>query len=158
MMGIYVIVTKWHIHVWWVFAICNVSWWRHQIKWKYFPCYWPFVWGIHRSTVNSPHKGQWRGALMFSLICALNKWLSKQSWGWWFETSSCSLRRHYTPHTTKLLGGILVSLRPSVCPSIRPSVLRPSRIPCLLCSAYSSGWIHFIFVHLIKQLQKVCCI
>ena len=24
--------------------------------------------GIHRSPVNSPHKGQWRGALMFSLI------------------------------------------------------------------------------------------
>ena len=39
------------------------------IKWKYFPCYWPFVRGIHRSPVNSPHKGQWRGALMFSLIC-----------------------------------------------------------------------------------------
>ena len=26
--------------------------------------------GIHRSPVNSPHKDQWRGALMFSLICA----------------------------------------------------------------------------------------
>ena len=26
--------------------------------------------GIHRSPVNSPHKGQWRGALRFSLICA----------------------------------------------------------------------------------------
>ena len=26
--------------------------------------------GIHRSPVNSPHKGQWRGALMFPLICA----------------------------------------------------------------------------------------
>ena len=35
------------------------------IKWKHFPCYWPFVRGIHRSPVNSPHKGQWRGALMF---------------------------------------------------------------------------------------------
>ena len=45
-----------------------------------------FMQGIHRSPVNSPHKGQWRGALMFSLIYALNKQLSKQSWGWWFET------------------------------------------------------------------------
>ena len=26
--------------------------------------------GIHRSPVNSPQKGQWRGALMFPLICA----------------------------------------------------------------------------------------
>ena len=40
------------------------------IKWKHFPHYWPFVRGIHRSPVNSPHKGQWRGALMFSLMCA----------------------------------------------------------------------------------------
>ena len=40
------------------------------IKWQHFPRYWPFVQGIHRSPVNSPHKGQWRGALMFSLICA----------------------------------------------------------------------------------------
>ena len=30
------------------------------IKWKHFPRYWPFVRGIHRSPVNSPHKGQWR--------------------------------------------------------------------------------------------------
>ena len=40
------------------------------IKWKHFPHNWPFVRGIHRSPVNSPHKGQWRGALMFILICA----------------------------------------------------------------------------------------
>ena len=64
------------------------------IKWKHFPRYWPFVRGIHRSSVNSPHKGHWRGALMFSSICALNKRLSKQSWGWWFEISSRSLWRH----------------------------------------------------------------
>ena len=38
----------------------------------------------------------WRnhGALIFSLICVLNKRLSKQSWDWWFETPSCSLWRH----------------------------------------------------------------
>ena len=35
------------------------------IKWKHFPRYWSFVRGIRRS----PHKGQYRGALMFSLIC-----------------------------------------------------------------------------------------
>ena len=39
------------------------------IKWKHFPRNWPFVRGIHRSLVNSTHKVQWRGALMFSLIC-----------------------------------------------------------------------------------------
>ena len=47
------------------------------IKWKHFPRYWPFVRGIHRSPVNSPHKGQWRGALMFTLICArINGWVN----------------------------------------------------------------------------------
>ena len=35
------------------------------IKWKHFPRYWPFVRGIHRPPVNSPRKGQWRGALIF---------------------------------------------------------------------------------------------
>ena len=40
------------------------------MKWKHFARYWPFVRGIHRSPVNLPHKGQWRGALKFSLICA----------------------------------------------------------------------------------------
>ena len=47
------------------------------IKWKHFLRYWPFVWGIHRSPVNSPHKGQWRGALMFSLIYVwINSWVN----------------------------------------------------------------------------------
>ena len=61
------------------------------IKWKPLPRYWPFVRGIHRSSVNSPHKDQWRGALMcFDVFFdpRLNKRLSKQSWGWWFETPS----------------------------------------------------------------------
>ena len=64
------------------------------IKWKHFPRYCPIVRGIHRSPVNSPHKGQWRGALMFSFDLRLNKRLSKQSWGWWFETPSRSLWRN----------------------------------------------------------------
>ena len=63
------------------------------IKWKHFPRYWPSVRGIHRSPVNSLHKGQWGAALMFSWIC-LNKRLSKQLWGWWFDTPSGSLWRH----------------------------------------------------------------
>ena len=51
---------------------------------------------VGNSTVTGefPSKGQWHGAVMFSLICALNKRLSKQSWGWLFETPSCSLWRH----------------------------------------------------------------
>ena len=40
------------------------------IKRKHFPRYWPFVRGIHPSPLDSLHKDQSRGALMFSLICA----------------------------------------------------------------------------------------
>ena len=47
------------------------------IKWKHFPRYWPFA-----------HKGQWRGALMFSLICAwANVWVNNRDTG--------DLRRHH---------------------------------------------------------------
>ena len=47
------------------------------IKWKRFPRYWPFVRGIHRSPMNSPHKGQWCGASMFSFICPrTNVWVN----------------------------------------------------------------------------------
>ena len=53
------------------------SWWRHQME--TFFAWLAFMRGIHRSPVNSPHKGQWRGALMFPLICSLNNQLSKQS-------------------------------------------------------------------------------
>ena len=65
------------------------------IKWKYFQYHWPFVRGIHRAPVNSPHKGQRCGALMFSLICVWKKkQLSKSSRSWWFETPSHSLWLH----------------------------------------------------------------
>ena len=50
---------------------------------------WPFMRGIHRSRVpvNSPHKGPWRWALMFSFICAwTNNWVNNREAG--------DLRRH----------------------------------------------------------------
>ena len=57
------------------------------IKWRHFPRYWSFVRGIHLSPVNSPHKGQRRGALMFSLICV---WIN----GWVNNREAGDLRRH----------------------------------------------------------------
>ena len=52
------------------------------IKWKHFPRYWPFVRGIQRSLVNSTHKGQRRGTLMFSLICVwINGWVNNREVG-----------------------------------------------------------------------------
>ena len=86
------IVVLWSIF----FRIASLALWRwlHQwryhdhewhddvIKWKHFPRYWPFVREIHRSPVNFPHKGQWRGALMFTLICArINGWVNNHEAG-----------------------------------------------------------------------------
>ena len=61
---------------------CRESWHDDVIKWKHFPRYWSFVRGIHRSPVNSPHKDQWRGALMFCLICVwINGWVNNREAG-----------------------------------------------------------------------------
>ena len=74
------------IVIWTTQAITNIATIRitHDgvIKWKHYPRYWPFVRGIHRSPVNSSHKGLWRGALMFSLICTrINDWVNNREAG-----------------------------------------------------------------------------
>ena len=55
--------------------------------WKHLPRYWPFVRGIHRWPVDSPHKDQWCGTLMFPLICA---WAT----GWANNRDAADLRRN----------------------------------------------------------------
>ena len=67
------------------------------IKWKQFPRYWPFVRGIHRSPVNSLHKGQWRGALKFSLICV---WIN----GWVNNGEAGDLWRHLAHYDVTVMG------------------------------------------------------
>ena len=57
------------------------------IKWKHFPRYRPFVRGI-----NPAQRPVTRSFDIFFDL-RLNKRLSKQSWGWWFETLSCPLWR-----------------------------------------------------------------
>ena len=64
------------------------------IKWKHFPRYWPFVWGIHRSPVNSLHNRPVTRSFDIFFDLRLNKRLSKQSWGWWFETLPCPFWCH----------------------------------------------------------------
>ena len=48
--------------------------------------------------MNSPHKGQWRGALVFSLICVwLNSWLNNREVG--------DLRRHRGHYDVNVMSG-----------------------------------------------------
>ena len=99
-----------------------------------FPRYWPFVRGIHRLPVNSPHKGQWRGALMFSLICAwINGWLSNREAG--------DLRNHRGHYDVIIMGCVPMFPSPylpqSLCSPVpmfpSPDVPQPY-IPQFLCS------------------------
>ena len=61
------------------------QWWRHQME--SFSRYWPFMRGIQRSPTASFHKGQWRGALIFSLIYT---WTN----GWANNRGAGDLRHH----------------------------------------------------------------
>ena len=84
----------------WTFDICKSfllsAYNNHDdvIKWKHFPRYWPFVRGIYRS--NSPHKDQWRRALVFSFICVwINFWVNNRDFG--------DLRRHRAHYGVTLM-------------------------------------------------------
>ena len=92
------------------------------IKWKHFPHYWPFVREIHRWPVNSPHNGQWRGALRASLICAwINVWVNNRDAG--------DLRRHRAHYDVIAMSMVIVQpdLYHGHCRRIKGSwyILRP---------------------------------
>ena len=86
----------WSGHVLFFDALC---YYPHEdvIKWKHFPRHWLFVREIHRSPVNYPHKGQWRGTLMFSLIFA---WTN----GWVNNTDTNALRCHRAHYGVTAMG------------------------------------------------------
>ena len=75
------------------FAVPEIfTWWRHKME--------TFSALLALCAGNSPITGEflaqrpvtWSFGVYFDLF--LNKWLSKQSWGWWFETPSRPLWRH----------------------------------------------------------------
>ena len=80
----------------WVMAVLHGTSHGDIIKQRHFPCYWPFVRGIHQSLVDSPHKGQWHRALMFSLICA---WTN----GWANNQDASDLRRLHTNYDVTVM-------------------------------------------------------
>ena len=75
------------------------------IKWNHFPPSWPFVTG--ESPAQRPVTRSFD--VLYDLY--LNKRLSKQSWGWWFETPSRPLWRHrngyWIPVHTQIPTGML---------------------------------------------------
>ena len=73
------------------------TWWRHQME--TFSALLAICVGIHRSPANSPHKGQWRGALMFSLICV---WIN----GWVNNREAGDLRRYHAHYDVTLMASL----------------------------------------------------
>ena len=82
------------------------------IKWKHFPRYWSFVRGIYRSPVDFSREGQWRGALMFSLMCVwTNAWANSRYTG--------DLRRHDAYHISAMTDScdsVLTGTGGTACP------------------------------------------
>ena len=135
------------------------------IKWIHFPSYWPFVRGIHLSPVNSPHKGQWRGALVFSLICVWKKnaWVHNRGAG--------DLRRHLSHYdvivmiSSVFMGGGGGGGDIDHCPACRTSliatrfwvVLICPIIKCLTVLRVFFYFVWFEFIHHNFQLYFELC-
>ena len=103
---------------------------HYVINWKHFPRYWPFARRIHWSPVNSPHKGQWRGALMFSVSHAwINGWINNREAG--------DLRRYRTHCDVILMVKWFVSMQVGMeipqsgdCPC---HCAGPDMVMCAMC-------------------------
>ena len=81
--------------------ICSTEldpWWRHQME--TFSALLALCAGNSPVPVNSPHKGQWRGVLMFSLICArINDWVNNREAG--------DLRRHCGHYDVSVMSSLV---------------------------------------------------
>ena len=85
-------------------GVCEPAWWRHEMETfsaLLFIC-------VGNSPVpgNSPHKGQLRGAFMFSLICVgINGWVNNRKDG--------DLRRHRAYYDVIVMGSVMLELASS---------------------------------------------
>ena len=87
--------------IWYFWDHCHIevkvlnACWRHQMK--TFSALLALCAGNSPVLVNSAHNGQWRGALMFSLICAwINDWANNREAG--------DLRRHRGHYNVIVMG------------------------------------------------------
>ena len=88
----------------------DYTWWRHQME--TFSTLLAICAGNSPVPVNSPHKGQWRGALVFSLICARkNGWVNNRETG--------DLRRHRDHYDVTVMSRYCVCMCTLMLPSLR---------------------------------------
>ena len=83
-----------------LFPLLLWTWWRHQME--TFSALLAICAGNSPVPVNSPHKSQWRGALMFTLICArINGWVNNSEAG--------DLRRYRTHYDVILMKSVMMA-------------------------------------------------
>ena len=103
--------------------------------------YWPFVRGIQRSPVNFPDRGQWRGVLVFCLICAwINGWVNNRAVG-----DSRHYRAHYD--VTVMFRDVLLDFRPlcALCVSSHTRLLNSS----IACKQFYLQVVFYMLISLI---------
>ena len=83
---------KTNMHCAWPSIALNYIWWRHEME--TFSALLALCAGNSPVTSEFPSQRQVASSFDVFFDLHLNKWLSKQSRGWWFETPSCSLWRH----------------------------------------------------------------
>ena len=105
------------------------------IKWKQFPRYWPYG----EFTVNGEFPTQRPVTRSFDVFFDLcpNKWLSKQLWGWWFETPSGPLCRHSNKSNNVQI--CLTRSHRMFFASIRPYILNSDRYAFWFCIFFDNA-------------------
>ena len=91
----------------------------------------------------------------YSKACMGRVWKSEMSTCWIVLKEYWHVVGFYTPRFNEVERGY-TGFTSSICLSVCPSVCLWTE-SCPLCIFNNTRRIHFIFTHLIKQLQKVCC-
>ena len=123
---------------------CVLCFMKNVIKLKQFPLNWPFVRAIDQSRWIPPHKGQWRGALVFSLICV---WIN----GWVNNLEADDLRRHRGHYDVIVMWCGLCRNQAfnaafyGLLYRIYASRVSSSPLPAVTDGYYTPGYIGFVF-------------
>ena len=112
-------------------GVAALARWRHQME-TFSTLLALYAGNSPLTLVNSPHKSQWRGALMFSLICA---WMN----GWVNNREAGDLRRHRAHYD--VIGTKLLPVSMPTC-QLKPLVLAPQHCPPGKVARPDLQWVH----------------
>ena len=129
------------------------SWWRNQME--TFSALLALCLGKSPVPVNSPRKGQWRGTLMFSLICAwINDWVNNRHAG--------DLRRHCVHYDVNVMYNTILTRRDTITFNVIQNVSSQTKITSIhyimnLIRTYIRE-IHFLCgEHFAEKRATLCC-